>query len=159
MKRTIKLKSIKDPHVVEFVDGGVDREGEPTGQRQALTRVLSKRVPAVVDGKEHALPVFLVVEVGEWRLAPSERLPNSDEFVAYDQDVVRREHPERLLAVWEKARAQFIGASTERRRYAEQQAEQAQSADVAKVISQMVRNISAQTTPLGQPPRKGGSNV
>lgn len=157
MKRTIRLKSIKDTHLVDFVDGGIDREGEPTSQRQALTRVLGKRVTTTVDGKEHILPVFLVVEVGEWRLAHNERLPMGDEFIAYDQDVVRREHPERLLSVWEKARAQFLATSSERRRYAEQQAEQAQSADVAKVISQMVRTISTQTaTPAV---RKGGPNV
>jgi hypothetical protein len=156
MKRTIRLRSIKDTHLVDFVDGGVDREGEPTSQRQALTRVLGKRVTVTVDGKEHVLPVFLVVDVGEWRLAPSERLPMGDEFVAYDQDVVRREHPERLLSVWGKARDQFLASSSERRRYAEQQAEQAQSADVAKVISQMVRTISTQTP---APVRKGGPNV
>jgi hypothetical protein len=157
MKRTIRLKSIKDTHLVDFVDGGIDREGEPTSQRQALTRVLGKRVTATVDGKEHVLPVFLVVDVGEWRLAHNERLPMGDEFIAYDQDVVRREHPERLLSVWEKARAQFLATSSERRRYAEQQAEQAQSQDVAKVISQMVRTISTQTAAPAV--RKGGPNV
>lgn len=157
MKRTIKLKSIKDTNVVEFVDGGIDREGEPTSQRQALTRVLGKRVPVTLDGKEYQLPVYLIVDVGEWRFANSERMPQSDDFLSYEQDVIRREHPEHLLAKWEKARAQFIAASTERRRYAEQQAEQAQSADVAKVISQMVRTVSAQTAPNA--PRKGGSNV
>ena len=157
MKRTIRLKSIKDTHVVDFVDGGIDREGEPTSQRQALTRVLGKRVTTTVDGKEHILPVFLVVDVGDWRLAPGERMPGGDEFVAFDQDVVRREHPERMLSTWEKARAQFLATSSERRRYAEQQAEQAQSADVAKVISQMVRTISTQTAT--QPARKAGPNV
>lgn len=158
MKRTIKLKSIKDPHVVEFIDGGIDREGEPTSQRQALTRVLGKRVPVIVDGKELQLPVYLIVEVGEWRFANGERMPQGDDFVSYEQDVIRREHPEHLIAKWEKARTQFMAASTERRRYAEQQAEQAQSADVAKVISQMVRTVSAQTT-APQAPRKGISNV
>lgn len=158
MKRTIKLRSIKDPHVVEFTDGGVDREGEPTGQRQALSRVLQKRVAAVVDGKEHQLPIYLIVEVGEWRFANGERMPQGDDFLAYEQDVIRREHPEHLIAKWEKARAQFIASSTERRRYAEQQAEQAQSADVAKIISQMVRSVSAQTT-AQQAPRKGNGNV
>jgi hypothetical protein len=157
VKRNIKLISIKDVNVIDFVDGGVDREGEPTSQRQALTRILGKRVSAVVDGKEHTLPVFLISDVGDWRLAPSERLPNGDEFLAYEQDVIRREHPERMLATWKKAQAQFISQSTERRRYAEQQAEQAQSADVAKVISQMVRSVSQQTST--QPQRKGGMNV
>lgn len=158
MKRTIRLASIKDPNVVEFVDGGIDREGEPTSQRQALTRVLSKRTTTVVDGKEHTLPIFLIESVGDWRLGPTERLPQGEEFSAYEQDVIRREHPERMLAVWRKAQAQYISQSTERRRYAEQQAEQANSADVAKVISQMVRTVSQQTTSTQQP-RKGGSNV
>jgi hypothetical protein len=156
MKRTIKLVSIKDPNIVEFVDGGIDREGEPTSQRQALTRVLSKRTTTVVDGKEHTLPVFLIESVGDWRLGPTERLPNGEEFLAYEQDVIRREHPERMLAVWRKAQTQFISQSTERRRYAEQQAEQAQSADVAKVISQMVRSVSQQTS-TAKP--KGQANV
>lgn len=156
MKRKIRLKSIKDNNVVEFTDGGVDREGEPTSQRQALTRILGKRVSVTVDGKELSLPIFLVVDVGDWWLAPGERLPGGDEFVAYDQDYVRREHTEKMLATWEKARAQFLAASTERRRYAEMQAEQAQSSDVAKIISQMVRTISTQQN---QPKKQGGLNV
>jgi len=158
VKRTIKLRSIKDPHVVKFIDGGIDREGEPTGQRQALTRVLSKRVIAVLDGKEYQLPIYLITEVGEWRFAVGERMPQGDDFAVYESDVIRREHPEHLIAKWERARAQFIAASTERRRYAEQQAEQAQSADVAKVISQMVRTVSAQTS-AATLPRKGNGNV
>jgi hypothetical protein len=156
VKRIIKLISVKDVNVVEFVDGGVDREGEPTGQRQALTRILGKRVPVVVDGKEHTLPVFLVSDVGDWRLAPSERLPEGDAFVAYEEDVIRREHPERMIATWKKAQTQFIAHSTERRRYAEQQAEQAQAGDVAKVISQMVRSVSQQTN---SQQKKGAMNV
>jgi hypothetical protein len=157
VKRNIKLISIKDVNVIDFVDGGVDREGEPTSQRQALTRILGKRVSAVVDGKEHVLPCFLISEVGDWRLATAERLPNGDEFLAYEQDVIRREHPERMLSVWKKAQAQFISQSSERRRYAEHQAEQAQAGDVAKVISQMVRTISTQTAAPAV--RKGGPNV
>lgn len=157
MKRNIKLISIKDANVIDFVDGGVDREGEPTSQRQALTRILGKRVPVVVDGREHTLPIFLISEVGEWRLATAERLPNGDEFLAYEQDVIRREHPERMLATWKKAQAQFISQSSERRRYAEHQAEQAQAGDVAKVISQMVRTVSQQTASTQQ--RKGVNNV
>lgn len=142
MKRKIILKSIKDPHIVEFVDGGIDREGVPTSQRQALERVLGKRVE--VDGRK--LPVFLIVDVGPWKLAPGEVMPSSEEFDRFEEDVINREYTEEQIKVWEKARERFIAKSIEQRRYAEQQAEQAQSADVARVISQMVRSVSQQTS-------------
>ena len=86
MKRTIKLRCIKDPHIVEFVDGGVTKEGEPTSQRQALARVMSKRVPVVVDGKETQLPVFLIEHIGDWRFAPGEVAPASDDALAFEAE-------------------------------------------------------------------------
>lgn len=142
MKRKIILRSIKDPHLVEFLDGGVDKEGQPTSQRQALERVLGKRV--TVDGKQ--LPVFLIVDVGAWKFAPGEQMPASEEFERFEEDVIKRERTESQIKTWEKAREGFIAKSIEARRYAEAQAEQAQAGDVAKVITQMVRNVSAQTS-------------
>lgn len=149
MKRLIKLKSIKDPHIVEFVDGGIDREGQPTGQRQALSRVLSKRVE--VDGKQ--LPVFLVADVGAWSMGANERMPEGDDWQRFEEDVVRREHPEHLLKRWEEARAKFIGSSTERRRQAESQLEQQTGAEVAKGIQSMVKALQQQA------PSKGANRV
>lgn len=141
MKRTIRLKSIKDPHIVEFIDGGVTKEGDPTSQRQALTRYLQKRI--AVDGKQ--MPVFLVEHVGAWRLAPGEVLPTGDEFTSYDEDTVRREHPEHMLAAWAKARDVFIGKSIEARRQAEAQMEQQMGGEVAKSIQAMVKSVANQT--------------
>ena len=147
MKRTIRLKSIKDPHIVEFVDGGVTKEGEPTSQRQALTRYLQKRI--AVNGKQ--MPVFLVDHVGEWKMAPGEQLPTGDEFASYDEDTVRREHPEHMLAAWAKARDGFIAKSVESKRQAEAQMEQQMGGEVAKSIQAMVKAVSSQT--------KGGARV
>lgn len=141
VKRKISLKSIKDPHVVEFVDGGVTKEGEPTSQRQALTRYLQKRI--AVDGKQ--MPVFLVEHVGEWKLAPGEVLPTGDEFVAFDEDVIKREHPEHMLASWQKARDGFIAKSVEVRRQAEAQMEAQMGGEVAKSIQAMVKSVASQT--------------
>lgn len=152
MKRTIKLKCIKDPHVVEFVDGGIDREGQATSQRQALARVLSKRVD--VDGKP--LPVFLVHDVGQWTLGPTERMPDGDEWQRFEEDVIRREHPEHLLKRWEDARAKFIGTSVERRRQAEAQLEQQTGAEVAKGIQNMVKALQQQSATT---PTKGAQRV
>lgn len=152
MKRTIKLKCIKDPHIVEFVDGGVDREGEPTGQRQALARVLGKRVQATVDGKESTFPIFLVESVGEWTLFAGEQIPQSDSFSSFEDDVIRREHPEHMLARWEKARASFIAESTEARRQAERRLELEQSSDLAKTMRDMMRGYANQ-----QPAQKKGT--
>lgn len=154
MKRTIKLKCIKDPHIVEFVDGGVDREGEPTGQRQALARVLGKRVSAVVDGKESTFPIFLIESVGEWRMTPGEVMPQSDAFLSFEDDVVKREHPEHMLERWAKAQAAFIAESNEARRQAEKRIELEQSADLARTMRDMMRGY-AQSAPA----KKGAANV
>lgn len=156
MKRTIKLKCIKDPNIVEFVDGGVDREGEPTGQRQALARVLGKRTTAIVDGKEGTFPVFLVESIGQWSLSPSEQMPTGDAFLSFEEDVVRREHPEHMLERWSKAQAAFIAESIEARRQAEKRLEQEQSADLAKTMRDMMRGYAAQTN---APVKKGAANV
>jgi hypothetical protein len=142
VKRKIRLRSIKDPHTVDFTDGGLTKEGEPTSQRQALARVLAKRVD--VDGKP--LPVFLVEHVGEWKMSPGEVMPTGDEFVAFEDDVVRREHPPHLLEKWEAARAKFIGSSVERRRQAEAQMEQQMGGEVAKGIKSMVEALAKQTS-------------
>ena len=141
MKRIIKMKCIKDSHIVEFVDGGVTKEGDPTSQRQALTRYLQKRI--AVDGKQ--MPVFLVEHVGEWRLAPGEVLPTGDEFTSYDEDTIRREHPEHMLAGWAKTRDGFIAKSIEARRQAEVQMEQQMGGEVAKSIQAMVKSVANQT--------------
>jgi hypothetical protein len=147
VKRTITIKSIKDTHLVEFIDGGVTKEGEDTSQRQALMRYLQKRV--TVDGKP--MPVFLVEKVGPWRLAPGEVLPSSDEFQAFDEDVLKREHPEHLMVSWAKARESFVAKSVEARRQAEHQMEQQMGGEVAKSIQAMVKSVAAQT--------KGGQRV
>lgn len=152
MKRIIKLRSIKDPHIVDFVDAGITRDGEPTGQRQALTRVLGKRVE--VDGK--MLPVFLVHEVGAWEMRPTERVPEGDDWQRFEEDVIRREHPEHLLKKWESARDKFLSASVERRRQAEAQLEQQTGAEVAKGIQSMVKALAQQASPT---PSKGANRV
>ena len=141
MKRTIRLKSIKDSHTVDFVDGGVTKEGEPTSQRQALDRVLRKRV--TVDGSP--LPIFLVEHVGPWRLASNESEPASDEALAFEQDVIRREHPEHMMAKWQKARDGFLAKSVEAKRQAEAQMEAQMGGEVAKGIQSMVKALSQQT--------------
>jgi hypothetical protein len=143
VKRTIKLKCIKDPHIVEFVDGGITKEGEASSQRQALQRVLAKRVGVVVDGKETQLPIFLIESVGDWRFAPNEAPPAGDEAQAFEEDVIRREHPEHMLAKWAKAREQFISKAIETRRLAEHQYEQQMGGEVAKSIQAMVKSVAS----------------
>lgn len=144
MKRTIKLKSIKDSHTVEFTDGGTTKEGEATSQRQALDRVLRKRVDVVVDGKPYKLPIFLIESVGSWRFAPGEAPPASDEALAFEQDVIQREHPDHMLSTWNKARDQFLAKSVEARRQAEAQMEKQLGGDVAKGIQSMVEALAKQ---------------
>lgn len=153
MKRTIKLKCIKDPHIVEFVDGGVDREGEPTGQRQALSRVLQKRITAIVDGKEATFPIFLIDSVTEWRMSPGETMPQGEAFAVFEEDVIRREHPEHMIERWSKAQAAFIAESIDARRQAEKRLEIEQSADLARTMRDMMRGYAQGT------PAKKGANV
>ena len=148
MKRKIPLMCIKDPHVVEIVDGGEDREGTPTSQRQALERIFSKRI--TIDGRTY--PTHrLAGKPTPWVLAPGEVLPQTDTFVSFEENHINADVSEERQAAWMAARAKMIDKSIESRRYAELQAEQAQSQDVAKVISQMVHNVSAQ---LPTPPTK-----
>ena len=140
MKRTIRLRSIKDPHTIDIVDGGITRDGDATSQRQALARILSKRID--VAGRQ--MPVFLVEHVSEWTMAPGEQMPPGDEFKSFDEDVIKREHPEHMLKKWEDARVNFISKSVESKRQAEAQLESSQAGDVAKTITQMVRAVSSQ---------------
>ena len=155
MRRAILLKSVKDPHIVEFGDHGIDRDGNPTGNRQALMRALSKRVTATVDGKEHILPVFLVEKVGPWldpfgKRMDESKIPDTDDWRSFEDDVINREHSEEMLARWKKAQAQFIAESVEAKRTADAQMEQLQSSDIAKSIQSLVRNVA-------QNPRKVGA--
>ena len=140
MKRTIRLRSIKDPHTIDIVDGGITRDGDATSQRQALARILSKRID--VAGRQ--MPVFLVEHVTEWTMAPGEQMPTGDDFASFEEDVIKREHPEHMLKKWEDARANFIAKSVESKRQAEAQLESSQAGDVAKTITQMVRAVSSQ---------------
>ena len=140
MKRTIRLRSIKDPHTIDIVDGGITRDGDATSQRQALARILSKRID--VAGKQ--MPVFLVEHVSEWTMAPGEQIPTGDDFASFEEDVIKREHPEHMIKKWEDARAAFISKSVESKRQAEAQLESSQAGDVAKTITQMVRAVSSQ---------------
>ncbi len=143
MKRRIPIMCIKDPHIVEIVDGGEDREGTPTSQRQALERIFSKRV--TIDGRTY--PTHrLAGQPTPWVLAPGEVLPQTDTFIAFEDNHINADVSEERKASWMAARSKMIDKSIESRRFAEQQAENMQSQDVAKVISQMVRNVAAQTT-------------
>lgn len=147
MRRAILLKSVKDPHIVEFGDHGIDRDGNPTGNRQALMRALSKRVTTIVDGKEHILPIFLVEKVGPWldpfgKRMDESKIPDTDDWRSFEDDVIDREHSEEMLARWKKAQAQFIAESVEAKRTADAQMEQLQSSDIAKSIQSLVRNVA-----------------
>lgn len=144
MKRTIRLKCIKDPHIVDFVDAGIDREGNPSSQRQALTRVLSKRTTATIDGKEHTFPIFLVHDVGQWTLAAGEQIPGGDDWQSFEDDVIRREHSEEMLARWSKAQAKFIAESVDAAKQAAAQLEQSQSQDLARTMQAMMRGMTQQ---------------
>ncbi len=111
----ILLKSVKDPHIVEFGDHGIDRDGNPTGNRQALMRALSKRVTATVDGKEHILPIFLVEKVGPWldpfgKRMDESKIPDTDDWRSFEDDVINREHSEEMLARWKKAQCRAKSA-------------------------------------------------
>jgi len=141
VKRKIPLLSVKDRHVVEIVDGGVDREGYPTGQRQALERILSKTVE--VDGKR--LPIFrLAGEPTPWTFARDERMPGADEMEAWDERwIYESRDGERVIKgaypAWSKARDRFLANSDEMRRQAEAQVEAAILGDVGKGLSQLVK--------------------
>lgn len=150
MRRAVTLKCIKDPNEYDFGDHGIDKEGIPTGNRQALIRALSKRLTVAIDGKDHVLPIFLVARVGQWLdpfgkpVSPSS-IPDGDEWRSFEDDVINREHSEEMLARWAKAQSRFIAESVEAKRFADAQLEQLQSQDIAKSIQGLVRNV-AQTT-------------
>lgn len=163
MRRILKFRSIKDNSVQRFVDDGIDRYGEETGNRQNLRHAISKRVSAVVDGVSYdgiekpQLPLFLLdtdatykkqiingkeqKAPGEWIMNDRERLPDDVQF----EELLHKELSEKQLEVWEKARAQFLAVSVEARKQAAAEVEKRNSSDVAQVISQMVKSVAAQT--------------
>ena len=96
--------------------------------------------------------IFLVESAGQWfdvfnkPVAPSS-IPDGDEWRAFEDDVINREHSEEMLARWKKAQAKFIAESVEAKRLADQQLEQLQSQDIAKSIQGLVRNVASTTAP------------
>jgi len=98
--RQIKLLCLRHDGVVTVLDCGHDATGTPTGQRQALKRMLEKTT--VVDGRN--VPTFVLAEaptvvlrpddamdrslrdnVGRWMLPSKEWLSIRDTFLAQEQ--------------------------------------------------------------------------
>jgi len=98
--RQVKLLCLRHDGVVSVLDCGHDATGTPTGQRQALKRMLEKTT--VVDGRN--VPTFVLAEaptvvlrpddaldrslrdnVGRWMLPSKEWLAIRDTFLAQEQ--------------------------------------------------------------------------
>lgn len=125
--RKIKLLSIKDSHVVDFTDGGIVK-GEPSAGREALLRVLAKRVE--VDGKR--MPLFLLAEV-----------PTIVDSL-FDENVFQDKVGDWVLAhkqdAWMKVRASFVGESQRKADAASDMAAQRIGGQIAGSLVDMVKN-------------------
>lgn len=156
MRRIIKLASIKDEHVYDFVDTGYDREGNTTSQRASLMRCLSKRV----GDQKGALPVFRVVEVGPWMQGPEGRevavadgaVPNPewDEQWLY-QDGEKGRELRGPNSLWLKAQAVNLEINRRRRDEAETAINQRIAADIGAGITDLARRMG--------PVKKDGARV
>jgi len=122
--RRLKLFCINDKHVVEFLDTGVDRNGDPTSQRQALMRVLEKKV-VVGDLK---VATFCLAE------APEVLFVDDDEF---ENRYLRDRSGNWALPTpqWMEMREARSG---ERARRAAQHGEAAQEALAQKAVGAMI---------------------
>lgn len=149
MRRIIKLVSIKDEHVYDFVDTGYDRDGNTTSQRASIMRVLSKRV----GDTKGALPVFRVVEVGPWLQGPEGRevavadgaVPNPewDEQWLYQDGETGREM-RGPTTIWKKAQAANLEINRRRRDDAEAAVNNRIAADIGAGITDLARRMGPQ---------------
>lgn len=146
MRRIIKLASIKDEHVYDFVDTGYDRDGNTTSQRSSIMRVLSKRVSDL----KGALPVFRVVDVGPWMQGPEGRetrvpdaaVPNPewDDQWLY-QDGQNGRELRGPTPSWKKAQAENIERNRVRRDEAEAAVNQRIAADIGAGVADLARRL------------------
>lgn len=159
MRRIVKLASIKDDHVYDFIDTGYDREGNTTSQRASLMRVLSKRV----GDEKGALPVFRVVDVAPWMEGPEGRekrvpdgaVPNpewDDQWLYQDG-----EHGRELRGPtpsWKKAQAANIERNRARREEAEAAINRRIAADIGEGVADLARRLG-KDAPAKQEARRG----
>jgi len=148
MRRIIKLVSIKDENVYDFVDTGYDREGNTTSQRASLQRVLSKRV----GDEKGALPIFRVVDVGPWMGGPEGREkrvadgaapnPEWDDQWLYQESENGREMRGPTPA-WRKAQAANVARNKARADEAEQAVNQRIAADIGAGVVDLARRMGA----------------
>lgn len=147
MARIIKLVCVNDVHVREFPDTGNDRNGDPTSNRQALMRVLDKRVE--VDGR--SVKAFLLAEM------PSVRFSGDEDF---DQRVLMDGRGDWLIPdeAWLKVRAARCEARALRASGHEQQAQAAQAQQVTGAMVDLARSLTAQparSMPASAKPKAG----
>lgn len=130
--RIIKLACVNDSHVREFPDTGVDKNGDPTSNRQALMHVLEKRV-TLGDGA--VVPAFRLAE------APSVVFANDEEF---DNRTLRNDEGKWSLPTpgWLAIRAKRTEARREREDIHSNHATQAQAQNVTAAMVDLARSIT-----------------
>ncbi len=148
MARVIKLLCVNDAHVREFRDTGIDRNGDPTSNRQALMRVLDKVTK--VDGVEVA--TFLLAE------PPTEPCREGDDF---DRKVLSRGPGKWLTADpdWLAIRKTRTDERAAKAGVHEAHAQQAQAQQVTGALIDFARSVNGQParSPAAPKSAKGGA--
>lgn len=138
-QRKLKFICINDGNVREMTDTGLVK-GETSSNRQAIIRVLGKRVE--VDGKK--LSTFMLAE------APTVELYPEDPF---DQEVLRDRQGNLILpdAVWLAERARRIRQSTARQEEMQEKARDVLKQDVAEGLTDLIGMLRSAGAVGGKP--------
>lgn len=145
MKRKVELESVNDNHIVDFWEQGITRDGIPTSNRQALKRVLGKRIPNCLgvkdeDGEIAMIPIFIVRSIGKWIYEVNERPepPRTQEALEFDNTLKIQNDKNPEIDLWKKHKAEMLKKREQRAAYANMQLEQAIAADIVDSLKQLV---------------------
>ena len=145
--RVIKLVCLNHKNVVEFNDTGRDKNGDPTSNRQALMRVLTKMTAIGEGGNEVRIRTFALA-------TPPQSLGDDDfddEYLRDGAGAWRTASKEWLAVQEERCAVRAARASS-----ADQQAQQAMAQNISGAMIDLAKSLAETSSPS---PSKKSSKV
>lgn len=138
--RVIRVRSITDENTYDFVDGGINKSGEPTQSRLRTERALKKRV-LVLGSDTESLPVFALAET------PPSFSPDDP----FDRDLLKDRDGSWAMptAKWKAEQAKRVGKRSDSARIAAMKAKQT-------AANAVVDNLSKLIAPAAEKAEKAG---
>jgi hypothetical protein len=139
--RVIKLVCLNHRNVVEFLDTGRDKNGDPTSNRQALMRVLGKTVTVEGEGPSAVrMRTFALFE------PPSTIFAGDEEF---DDEVLRDNNGSWRLPSkeWREMQEKRCAVRAARASSADQQAQQALAQNISGAMLDLAKSLADTSAP------------